>query len=159
MPRLLLLNNSVLFLCASIYAGIGVFMLFFLFPLEPRLTPDNYAMVFVEPVANATRFLTGMTILMYLAGLVMLFTEWFTGIRWVPIVVLLALTAATLLTMYGLFPFNRELSAGITDPERLKYIFGEWAFLNRIRVSLWWVMWLAMMAWFFGLALKGRANR
>ncbi len=159
MPRALLLNHCILFLCTSIYVGIGIFMLFFLFPMEPRLTPENYAMLFVDPVANATNFLTWMTIVMFAAVLVMLATEWFTGIRWVPVIVLLALCAATLLTMYALFPYNRELSDGITDPERLKHVFSNWAGLNRIRISLWFVQWLAMMYWFYRMTLKARADR
>lgn len=159
MPRALLLNHCVLFLCTSIYVGIGIFMLFFLFPMEPRLTPDNYAMLFVDPVANATSFLTWMTILMFVTALVMLATEWFTGLRWVPVIVLLGLSAATLLTMYALFPYNRELTAGITDPERLKHVFSNWACLNRIRISLWFVQWLAMMYWFYRMALQARADR
>jgi len=159
MPRALLVNHCILFLCTSIYVGIGIFMLFFLFPMEPRLTPENYAMLFVDPVANATAFLTWMTIVMFVTAMVMLATEWFTGIRWVPVIVLLGLSAATLLTMYALFPYNRELTAGITDPERLKRAFSDWACLNRIRISLWFVQWLAMMYWFYRMALKARADR
>ena len=53
-PRALLINHAILFLCCSIYLGTGFSLVFFQFPLEPRLTPDNYARVFVEPVARAT---------------------------------------------------------------------------------------------------------
>src|SRR4051812_31234879 len=94
MPRVLLLNHVILFLCCSIYIGTGVSLVFFQFPLEPRLTPDNYYLIFVEPVTNATRFFTVMTIVMLATGAVMLLTEWFTGIRWVPALVLLALIAS-----------------------------------------------------------------
>jgi Domain of unknown function (DUF1772) len=159
MPRLLLLNHVVLFLCCSIYIGTGVSLVFFQFPLEPKLTPENYAMIFVEPVAYATQFFTYMTIVMLVTGSVMLLTEWFTGIRWVPIVVLLAIIASTALTILFIFPYNKELNDGISDPERLKYVFAKWAGLNRIRVSLWTVSWVAMMYWFYRMAYLARADR
>jgi hypothetical protein len=159
MPRLLLLNHVVLFLCCSIYIGTGVSLVFFQFPVEPRLTPENYAMMFVEPVAYATQFFTYMSIVMLVTGSVMLLTEWFTGIRWVPIVVLAAIIASTALTILFIFPYNKELNAGISDPERLKYVFAKWADLNRIRVSLWTIAWAAMMFWFYRMAWLARADR
>lgn len=159
MPRSLLLNHVVLFLCCSIYLGTGVSLVFFQFPLEPKLTPENYAMVFVEPVANATRFFTYMSILMLITAAVMLFTEWFSGIRWVPVVVLLGVIAATALTLIFIFPYNRELTEGISDPERLRHVFHKWAAMNRIRVALWALQWTAMMYWFYRMALDARADR
>ena len=158
MPRALLLNHVILFLCCSIYIGTGVSLIFFQFPLEPKLTPDNYQMIFIEPVENATRFFTWMTILMLITGGIMLLTEWFTGIRWVPIVVLLATIAATALTILVIFPVNKELEAGITDPVRLRTVFATWAGFNRIRVSLWVIEWAAMMYWFYRQAWDARAD-
>ena len=54
MPRLLLLNHVILLLCASIYLGTGISLWFFQLPLEPKLTVDNYFLLFVEPVTAAT---------------------------------------------------------------------------------------------------------
>lgn len=159
MPRPLLLNNVVLFLCCSIYLGTGVSLVFFQLPLEPRLTPDNYAMIFVEPIANATQFFTVTVIIMLVTGLVMLLSEWFTGIRWVPIVVLLALAAASYTTVYLVFPYNDELRAGITDPERLRYVFSRWAAFTRLRLVFWAIEWASMMYWFYRMALQARADR
>ena len=93
MPRLLVLNHVLLLLFCSIYLGTGVSLVFFQFPLEPKLTVDNYYLMFVEPVTNATRFFTYMTILMLVTGVIMLITEWFSGLRWVPVVVLLGVRA------------------------------------------------------------------
>ena len=84
MPRLLLLNHVILLLCASIYLGTGVSLAFFQLPLEPKLTVDNYYLLFVEPVTAATHFFTYMTILMLICGVIMLATEWLSGLRWVP---------------------------------------------------------------------------
>ncbi len=159
MPRSLLFNHAILFLCCSIYLGTGVSLVFFQFPLEPRLTPDNYALTFVEPVIRATQFFTWMTVVMLVTATIMLFSEWFTGIRWVPIVVLLGIIAATALTLLAIIPYNKELYDGIDDPARLKRVFHEWAQLNRIRVSLWAIQWLAMMYWFYRLAWTARSDR
>lgn len=158
MPKLLLLNNAILFLCCSIYLGAGISLVFFQFPLEPKLTVDNYHMIFVEPVENATRFFTYMTIVMIVSGLIMLITEWFSGLKWIPFFVLLALGLSTVLTLNYIFPYNEALNAGITNPGKLKETFSAWAGLNRIRVSLWVFQWLLMMVYFYTLAFKGRAD-
>jgi hypothetical protein len=71
----------------------------------------------------------------------------------------LAVISSTLLTIWFIFPYNAELASGITDPERLKTVFGKWATLNRIRVSHWVVELAAMMCWYFALAAKARADR
>lgn len=159
MPRLLLLNDVFLLMCASIYLGTGVSLVFFQLPLEPKLTIDNYFMIFVEPVENATQFFTYMTILMLISGVIMLVTEWFSGLRWVPIVVLLAVILATVLTEMFIFPLNKELEAHVTDPARLKVLFGQWANMNRIRASLWAIQWAAMAYWFYRMALQARSDR
>lgn len=159
MPRLLLLNNSVLMLCCSIYLGTGISLVFFQFPMEPLLTPDNYHIIFVGPVQRATQFFTWMTIVMLITGVIMLATEWFSGLRWVPVVVLAALIASTLLTTQLIFTYNGRLAEGITDPAELAEVFSRWATLNRVRVSLWCIDWLAMMAYFYTLAFRARADR
>lgn len=158
MPRSLLLNHAILFLCCSIYLGTGVSLVFFQFPVEPQLTPDNYALIFVGPVIRATQFFTWMTIVMLITALIMLLSEWFTGIRWVPVVVLLGIIAATLLTVYAIIPYNERLYAGIHDARELQHVFHEWARLNRIRVALWAVQWLAMMYWFYRQAWTARSD-
>jgi hypothetical protein len=144
MPRLLVLNNVLLLLFCSIYLGTGISLVFFQFPLEPKLTVDNYYLIFVEPVTNATRFFTYMTILMLITGVIMLITEWFSGLRWVPIVII---------------PVNNELAAGVKDPARLKVVFSQWANMNKVRVALWAVQWAAMAYWFYRMALQARADR
>jgi uncharacterized membrane protein len=159
MPRLLVLNHVVLLLCCSIFIGTGVSLVFFQFPLEPQLTVDNYYLIFVEPVTTATRFFTYMTVLMLICAVIMLATEWFSGLRWVPVVVLLSVIAATVLTMVVIIPLNKELAAHVTDPARLKTVFKEWSNMNRVRVTLWFVQWTAMAYWFYRMALQARADR
>lgn len=159
MPRILLLNNAILMLCCSIYLGTGISLVFFQFPIEPLLTPDNYALIFVDPVQRATQFFTWMTLVMLVTTLIMLATEWFSGLRWTAIIVLLALITSTLLTTQYIFVYNAALADGITDPAILAETFGKWATLNRVRVSLWVVEWLSMMFYFVALAHRARADR
>lgn len=160
MPRLLLANHVVLLACCSIYLGTGLSLVLFQFPLEPKLTVDNYYLVFVEPVTLATRFFTGMTIVMLVTGVVMLASEWFTGIRWVPLVVLGAIAAATLLTVLDIIPhYNDRLAEHIRDPDELSRLLRGWMRLNRIRVALWSIAWAAMAYWFYALARQARADR
>ena len=155
MRRILLtLNHSLLFLCASMYLGTGWSLLLFSFPVAPRLTPDNYYLQFIPQVHAATHFFTYMTGLMLVLATVMLVAEWRTGLRWVPIVVLLGVLAATGLTIRFIFPYNEAMSAGITDPARLADVLGKWMALNRVRVGLWTVQWLALMVYFAAKILQ-----
>ena len=159
MPRLLLLNNAILFLCCSIYLGTGISLVFFQLPIEPKLNIDNYHLVFVDPVQHATGILTYMTILMAITGLIMLASEWLSGYRWPPIIVLGVVAAGALIGVVLIFPINEQLTAGLTDNAEFATLFGQWANYNRIRAALWLLQWLAMMYYFFALALQARENR
>ena len=155
MKRLLLiLNHSLLFLCTSMYLGTGWSLVLFSFPIAPKLTPDNYYMQFVPQVTAATHFFTYMTLLMIALAVVMLVAEWRSRLRWAPIVVLLGVIAATGLTMMFILPYNREMEAGIADPGRLQEQLAAWMRLNRVRVGLWTVQWLAMMTYVAVKALQ-----
>lgn len=122
MPRLVLLNNFLLFLACSILLGAGI------------------SLVLQRPVAPApmvTPFLTALAILMLVTGLVMLLSEWFTGIRIVPLIVLLALAGWTALLFLPIEVANRDRIAG----------------------ALWTVQWAAMTYWHIRLAAQARADR
>lgn len=143
-----------LLLCTSMYFGTGWSLVLFSFPTAESLRTDNYYSHFVPQVEAATRFFTVMTLLMLAAGGTLLVTEWDTPRRWVPIVVLAGVVAATLLTTRYILPFNREMKAGITDEARLRSILSRWMTLNRVRVGLWTVQWAAMAAWFVWYAAR-----
>lgn len=121
MPRLVLLNNFLLFLACSILLGAGLSHLTLGIPLEPE----------------APRIMGTLAIAMLATALAMLLSEWFTGIRWVPIVVLLALAGWAALPMTSIAPADQD----------------------RIRLALVAVQWAAMMYWFGRLAAQGRADR
>lgn len=157
--KLLILNHAVLFLCVSMYLGTGWSMVLFSFPSAPHLTPDNYYYAFVPQVAAATAFFTTMTKLMIALCIVMLIAEWKSGFRWAPIVVLLAVFAATGLTLKYIFPLNDAMSKGIKNAAELQQTLGHWMFLNKIRVSLWSAQWAAMMVYFSGKITAGGSQR
>jgi len=142
------IDAAVLLLCASMYLGTGWSLVLFSFPLAPRLTPETYALPFVQPVENATRFFTWMTTLMVLASALLIVGEWSSGYIWVPIVYLAALVASTLLTVKFIFPYNHEMEGGITDLPRLRLILGRWMRLNVVRVSLWTIEWIVIALYF-----------
>ncbi|AHG91822.1 protein of unknown function DUF1772 [Gemmatirosa kalamazoonensis] len=146
-------NATLLLACASMYFGTGWSLVLFSFPIAPRLTPSTYTLPFVAPVEAATRFFTVMTIVMLVSAAVMLWGEWRTGYRWVPIVVALAVVAATVLTTRIIFPANHEMEAGIATQARLDTVLARWMLLNRIRTGIWTVQWLTMATYF---ALRAR---
>ncbi len=145
---LLTLNSAFLFLCISMYLGTGWSFVLFSFPVVPQLTVNNYYLVFVPEVASATNFFTPMTKLMLVAGGIMTWAEWKTHFRWVPIIVLLSVIAATALTEYCIFPLNSAMTAGIKDQAELQRTLASWMSFNKLRVALWTVQWAAMMLYF-----------
>lgn len=155
MDTLRVLDALVLLLCASMYLGIGVALVVFLFPIAPKLTPATYQVPFVGPVATATRFLTVVTIVM-LAGAVLLIVLEAGSAGWVaPAVYLAAIVGATVLTQRRLFPINRRMAEGIGDPDELQATLGRWRRLNTVRAGLWAVTWLSMAVWFGVRAAEG----
>jgi hypothetical protein len=146
---LAVLNASFLFWSTAIYMGTGWSMRLFSFPIVPKLTPDNYYYVFVPQVAYATAFFTPLTWMMMASALIMLWLEWRAGIRWVPIVVLLLVGLAGWITVQFIFPYNRQMTAGIHDPAQLQDILGHWTQLSNVRLWMWTAEWAAMM-WYFG---------
>lgn len=63
-------------------------------------------------------------------------------------VVLVAIGASTLLTVIVILPINARMAAGITDPVELGQVLDKWEALNWVRITLWSISWLAVMAWF-----------
>jgi hypothetical protein len=122
MPKLVLLNNFLLFLACSILLGAGISLALGR-PIAPAAAPAS--------------MLTVLAIVMLVTGLVMLLSEWFTGIRIVPLIVLLALAGWTALPLLPL---------------------GE-AMRGRIAGGLWTLQWAAMTYWHIRLAAQARADR
>lgn len=139
---------ALMLLFASMYLGTGWSLVLFSFPLREQMTPDNYRLPFVEPVRNATRFFTLMTIAMVVAAVLLIIGEAGTAYVWVPIVYLVGVIGATAVTVLLIFPYNRELTAGVTDRDRLQVVLGKWMGLTVVRVVLWTVQWVAVALYF-----------
>jgi hypothetical protein len=139
---------AFLFLCVSMYFGTGWSLWLFSFPVTPQLTPANYYLQFVPQVTAATAFFTQMTKAMIAANLVMIIFEFRTRLRWVPIIVFAALIGATVLTVKLILPLNAIMAQGITTQAQLNDILDRWMMLNKWRVILWTIQWVAMMAYF-----------
>jgi hypothetical protein len=147
----IVLNDLVLLGCVSMYFGTGWSLVLFSFPIRARLTVKTYYDQFVPQVTRATRFFTPMTVVMIVTAIVMLISEW-NDHWWAPAIVLAGVLAATGLTMRFILPLNKVMEAGITDPKVLDATLRKWMGLNRIRVGLWTMQWLAMAA-YFGVVL------
>ena len=143
-----IIDALVMLACASIYLGTGLSLVVFQLPDVPRLGPDNYALVFVKPFERATRFFTWMTILMMIAAVVLIVGEWNEDYLWVPIVYLLLTLLATQLTRSGIFPLNKRMKEGITDPDEVRTVLAKWSNLNRVRALIWAVEWAVIAAYF-----------
>jgi Mn2+/Fe2+ NRAMP family transporter len=144
----IILDAAVLLLCASMYLGTGGSLVLFQFPGRASLTVDNYYDQFVPQVQRATRFFTYMTTVMIAAAVVLIVRERSSLYVIAPSVALASVLVATGLTIKFIFPYNKEMAAGIKDPAELQRVLGKWILLNWIRVSLWIVTWVAVAAYF-----------
>jgi hypothetical protein len=124
---------TLLLACGSIYLGTGVTLVFFLFPIQPRLTPETYRLPFVDPVQNATRFFTIMTSLMLTGATGLVVLELGTSSWIAPAAYLVLTIASTLLTTRVIFPHNKRMTDGITDPEELQRELTAWRRLHTWR--------------------------
>ena len=150
---LILVNEMVVFLGASMYFGTGWSTVLFSFPITPELTVDNYYLHFVPQVKAAVRVFTILTGVMIATGLVMLIAEWGTGLVWVPAVVIVLVAGSATLTVSLILPINRRMADGITDPAELREALVRWKTLTSVRVALWTLEWL-VMAIFFAVRAK-----
>jgi hypothetical protein len=144
----LILDASLLLACASMYLGTGWSLVLFSFPSAASFSVDNYYDQFVPPVKRATRFFTWMTVVMLVTAIVLIVAERESAYVAAPAVLLAGVVAATALTIEFIFPYNRQMAAGIHDEAMLRTVLRKWMLLNWIRVSLWTVQWVAIAAYF-----------
>ncbi len=148
MSRWLILNDSVLLFCTSIYLGTGWSLVLFSFPSRSRLTVDNYYDQFVPQVTRATRFFTWMTMVMIGTAIVMIVAERHSAYVIAPALALAGVVAATALTVKFILPYNKRMAARITDNAELQQVLGKWMLLNWVRVALWTVQWVSIVTYF-----------
>lgn len=148
MSTWLILDATLLLLCASMYFGTGWSLILFSFPGASSLTVDDYYDDFVPPVERATRFFTWMTCVMVAAAIAMIVGERDNLYVIAPAMLLAGVIAATVLTIKFIFPYNKQMASHITDETKLHTVLDRWLLLNWIRVSLWTVQWIAITAYF-----------
>ncbi|SEI86283.1 hypothetical protein SAMN05192553_101585 [Cyclobacterium xiamenense] len=150
---LLDLNNAYIFFCASIYLGMFWSLHFFWFPNYPNtLTLDNYYDAIIPQTDLATRFFFITIPIMAIALVIMLITEWKTGLRWVPIAWIPGLLAPVVVQQAFIEEINNEFKAGVADEARLQVLLQEWMWLNDIRWVILTVMWGITMYFFIAKA-------
>ncbi|WP_412061640.1 hypothetical protein [Rubrivirga sp. IMCC45206] len=146
-PRLYALVVAVLFACVSMYFGTGWSTVLFQFPVMPELTPDNYALHFLPQIDAATTVFTVLVTLMLAACAVMLWQEWRTRFRWVPIALLVLIVVSTGVTMLVVFPINAVLRAGVADLATLRPLVRGWMDWTWVRAALWSAEWAVLMVY------------
>lgn len=156
MKAFLMLNKAVLLACVSMYFGTGWSLVLFSFPIARTLTPANYYNQFVPQVEAATQFFTYMTIVMIVSCGIFIIETWRSADKWYPIIVVVLVVAATGLTVYFIFKYNERMAAGITDPVELRSVLTKWMRLNIIRVCLWTMQWITLVAYLMVALSKRR---
>ncbi|HET7326251.1 MAG TPA: hypothetical protein VFJ14_03110 [Nocardioidaceae bacterium] len=154
MKETLLLVNALYFLFgATMYMGTMWVLRFFLYPTWRVLTPENVDAHFGVPTTLATKFFTVVVPPMFIAGVVLVWSEWGD-----PLVALSAVCLAgiVLLTYVGqrlIIPVNKRVRGGdFEGTSGLRPLLVKWMRLNDIRFVGATVTWAAVV-WY--LAAKG----
>ncbi|GAA2776510.1 hypothetical protein [Streptomyces showdoensis] len=135
MKEALLLVNALYFLFgATMYMGTMWVLRFFLYPTWRSLTPENVGDHFGVPTTLATTFFTVVVPLMFVSGIVLVWSEW--G-EWYVVLSAVCLAGILVLTYVGqqlIIPINKRIRAGDFDgPAGLTPLLLKWMRLNDIR--------------------------
>jgi hypothetical protein len=149
-PRgwLLAINHAYAFFGTTLYVGVLWALHFFWYPTWRLFNVQNYYDQFIPPTSAATRFFTIVVPLMFLALVVMVWSEWKTRHRWTALLALACIGGATYVGQGFIIPVNKTLATHIADPARLTALLQRWMMLNDIRMAIMTVMWLTMMYYF-----------
>ena len=151
--KLLLIGHSYIFLIASLYVGLFTSLHFFWFPTFESLTVDNYYEHIMVQTTNATRFFFVVIPPMILAIFVMLWSEWKTRFRWVPIAWIIGLGVPIWVQQGPIEAVNAVLGTHVTDQAQLETLLQRWMMLNHVRWAILAVMWGITLYYFVA---KGR---
>lgn len=150
---LLDINNAYIFFCASIYLGMFWSLHYFWFPNYPKtLNLSNYYDAIIPQTDLATKFFFVSIPIMAVALVIMLITEWKTGLRWVPLAWIPGLLAPVLVQQLYIEDVNNQFKAGLTDEATLQALLNEWMFLNDVRWIILTIMWGITMYFFIAKA-------
>ena len=151
--KLLILSHSYIFLIASIYVGLFTSLHFFWFPIFATLTVDNYYEHIIRQTTNATHFFFVTIPPMIFAIFVMLWSEWRTRFRWVPIAWIVGLGVPIWIQQGPIESINTILKTHVTDQAQLSTLLQQWMMYNHMRWAILSVMWGVTLYYFVA---KGR---
>ena len=151
--KLLLIGHSYIFLIASLYVGLFTSLHFFWFPIFETLTVHNYYEHIMVQTANATRFFFMAIPPMIVAIFVMLWSEWKTRFRWVPIAWIVGLGIPIWVQQGPIEAVNAVLNTHVTDQAQLEMLLQRWMMLNHVRWAILAIMWCITLYYFVA---KGR---
>jgi hypothetical protein len=143
----LLLLNALYFLFGStMYVGTMWVLKWFLYPTWRSLERGNVDMHFGIPTRQATKFFTVVVPIMFVSGVILVWTEW-GSIRLIPaIICLLGIIALTVVGQGIIIPINIRIRGGdFKDDTELRQLLQRWMFLNDIRFYVSTLTWLAML--------------
>lgn len=147
MKESLLLINALYFLFgATMYMGTMWVLRFFLYPTWRTLTPENVDNHFGVPTTEATRFFTVVVPLMFVSGIVLVWSEW--G-EWYVVLSAVCLAGILVLTWVGqgiIIPVNKKIRGGEFDGQAgLTPLLVRWMKLNDIRFVGATITWAAIV--------------
>lgn len=145
---LLTINHVYWLLGATVYLGVLTTLRLFLYPSWTALTPQTTADHFTAPTEAATRFFLRAIPTWMVVAIVMIVSEWGEPEFWLAVVAFLGLMTTTCVGWWGIQPINREIKAGVQDPERLTVLLRKWMRINDLRWAAVIVMWAAL-CWYF----------
>jgi hypothetical protein len=151
--KLLLIGHSYIFLIASIYVGLFTSLHFFWFPTFETLTVQNYYEHIIAQTTNATHFFFITIPPMIVAIFAMLWSEWKTPFRWVPIAWIIGLGVPIWVQQGPIESINTILKTHVTNQAQLEGLLQQWMMLNHVRWAILTVMWLITLYYFVA---KGR---
>lgn len=126
---------------------------YFWFPNYPKtLNLSNYYDAIIPQTDLATKFFFVSIPIMAVALVIMLITEWKTGLRWVPLAWIPGLLAPVLVQQLYIEDVNNQFKDGLTDEATLQALLNEWMFLNDVRWIILTIMWLITMYFFIAKA-------
>jgi hypothetical protein len=150
---LLAINHGYIFLISSIYIGLFTSLHFFWFPTFATLTTQNYYEHIIAQTTAATHFFFIVIPPMILAIFIMLWSEWKTRFRWVPIAWIFGLGIPIWVQQGPIESVNTMLKSHITDQAQLEMLLQRWMMLNHMRWAILSAMWFVTLYYF---VKKGR---
>ena len=152
-PCLLAVNHGYIFLLSSLYVGLFTALHFFWFPTFSTLTTQNYYEHIIAQTTAATHFFFIVIPPMILAIFIMLWSEWKTPFRWVPIAWIFGLGIPIWVQQGPIEAVNTVLKGHVTDQVQLELLLQRWMMLNHVRWVILSIMWLITLYYFIS---KGR---